>query len=58
MEPIHWLKAKYSQTKTKGRYKSSHNDSTRRKLRHLSGPTQTSTTVLVVGPTGKRRFVK
>lgn len=56
MEPIHWVKKKYTQEKTKGKYRSSHNDG-RRYKRKKNGDTQTSTTVLVVGPTGKRRFI-
>ena len=57
MEPIHWVKAKYTQEKTKGKYRSSHNDG-RRYKRKKDGDTQPRYTVLVVGPTGKRRFVK
>lgn len=56
MEPIHWVKAKYTQEKTKGKYRSSHNDG-RRYKRNKNGETQTNRTVLVVGPTGKRRFL-
>lgn len=56
MEPVHWIKKKYAQEKTKGKYRSSHNDG-RRYKRKKNGDTQTNTTVLVVGPTGKRRFV-
>lgn len=57
MEPIHWLKAKYTREKTKGRYRSSHNDG-RRSKRNKNGNTETNSTYLLVGPTGKRRFVK
>lgn len=56
MEPIHWVKAKYTQEKTKGKYRSSHNDG-RRYKRKKNGDTQMNNTVLVVGPTGKRRFI-
>lgn len=55
MEPVHWLKAKYTEPKTVGRYRSSHNDG-RRYKRKKNGETQHNRTILVVGPTGKRRF--
>lgn len=29
MEPVHWIKAKYATEKTKGWYRSSHNDGRR-----------------------------
>lgn len=53
---VTWLKAKYAVEKTKGRYRSSHNDG-RRYKRRKNGQTETNTTVLMVGPTGKRRFI-
>lgn len=56
MEPVHWIKAKYAAPKTKGKFKSSHNDNTRYRRHHKTGSTQSNTTVLVIGPTGKRRF--
>lgn len=56
MEPVHWIKKKYAQEKTKGRYRSSHNDG-RRYKRKKNGETQTNSTVLVISPTGKRRFI-
>lgn len=55
--PVTWLKHKYKVNKTTGRYRSSHNDG-RRYKRSKSGATETNTTVLIVGPTGKRKFVK
>lgn len=55
MEPVIWLKAKYTQPKTVGRYRSSHNDG-RRYKRTKTGRTEPNNTILIVGPTGKRRF--
>jgi hypothetical protein len=61
-----WLKAKYTQSKTRGKYKSSSNDSgsrgkNRRKVNdkeraeiHARQPSVT----LVLLPSGKRRFVR
>ena len=54
-EPVHWLKAKYTEQKTVGRYRSSHNDG-RRYKRKKNGKTETNNVVLVLSPTGKRRF--
>lgn len=58
MNPVHWVKAKYTREKTKGKYRSSHNDGRRFKRKKDGPKNQVNTTVLVVGPTGKKRFVK
>lgn len=58
-------KTKYTQPKTRGKYKPSHNDSTRRRPRHKISDrakleqqeTQPNVT-LVLLPSGKRRFVR
>jgi len=61
--PVHWLKKKYSTPKTAGRYRSSHNDSSksqRRKLGDVARAAQQATQptkVLVVLSSGKKRMV-
>jgi len=51
------LKRKYVVGQTNGRYKSGHNDN--RAARPKRGnPTQVSTTIMVLLPNGKKRFMK
>lgn len=60
-----WLKAKYSQSRSTGRYRSSHNDSgTRGRRRRKATEAQRAAiraaqprVTLVLSPGGKRRFV-
>lgn len=64
--PHTWVKRKYVTTKTVGRYRSNHNDgkrrvASRRKLSDRERAAVRATqprVVLVIGPTGKRRFVR
>lgn len=63
----HWLKAKHASDKPAGRYKSKHNDGTKRRVkpkrkatdkeRAAMSATQPLVT-LVLLPSGKRRFTK
>lgn len=60
--PVTWLKAKYRAQRSKGKNASKHNDGRRRRRRFASDVEKRAMhatqpeVVLVIGPTGKRRF--
>jgi len=64
--PVQWIKSKYTQPKTRGKYKSSSNDSgTRGKNKRKVGDRERAeiqarqpSVTLVLTPSGKRRFVR
>lgn len=63
---VTWIKAKYAVPKTKGKYRSSHNDGTRRAGKHKITNEKAKAeirasqphVVLVVTGSGKRTFVR
>jgi hypothetical protein len=58
MEPVTWLKAKYSATKTKGRYKGGEHGAPKRKHKKMpSKDKQTMQRVMVINKLGKTTWI-
>lgn len=61
-----WIKKKYTAAKTRGKYKSSNNDSAKRRANRRKATDRERTEIqarqpdvaMVLGPTGKRTFVR